>query len=882
MKIAGFIVFLGLFITQVSFTQSVLNKRIDFSVQEKSIPDALVELSRQTAIPISFSEDFFHQEILSNLDFKAEKVKVILTRILEKTNVDFRVIQNSIILFLKDIPPPKFTISGYVEDVQTGERLIAANIMDQISGKGTSTNIYGFFSLTIPAGKVQLICSYLGYQIQALNINLESNQRIELALEPFLTLEEIVVIARDSFSLKSLKNNGEELPLNVLRAFPQLGGEGDVIRFTHMLPGVQIGADGVGGIHVRGGSADQNLILLDGVPVYNATHAVGVFSIFNSSAIRSAQLYKGHFPARYAGRLSSVLDIRTKEGNQKNFTTELQTGVVGGRLTLEGPIVKDKGAFFFAGRRSYLDFWLQPYIQHLKTDRNSEGNLDYSFFDLNGKVNYSIGSKDQLYLSYYQGGDDFFDETFSQDTFELKTGAVRYSDTLNQTLSWGNRIGALRWNRVWGDRLFSNLSLTYSNYKFTSQDFYNLNDFELNAGQLLTRDLAYQRFQSTIEDLGAKIDFDYQQGEKHNFLFGLSYTRHKFQPGVLTTEEITDISSISDTIFQNTANLSYEGGLYVEDLIQLSEQWSANLGLHLATLGVAATTYWSLQPRLALRFQPKSTLNFTLSGGRMTQYLHLLTNSDFGLPADLWVPSTENVRPEEAWQLDFQVESSLFQHFELGIGTYFKHLDNMLTFQTGSSLAFIDANNWEEKVTQGSGRAYGLELQVRKVKGKSKALLSYALARSERNFPGSNNDATYPFRYDRRHDFKAVFSHRFNDRFELTGNWVYGTGLAFTLATASFEYIQADNFIQYNINQVSNKNGRRLPAYHRMDIGANWQWRLEKSLHKIHFGFYNIYDRENPLYYRLGRDPDDFFKLRFFQVTILPLFPNFSYTLKLY
>lgn len=881
MKKVGLIWYCSLFFCYSGFAQSI-NKRINFSVKEMPLPAALVQLSLQSNIPISFSENFFDASSHVTIDVKMERIKTILMILLEGLDIDFKINQNDIILFLKEPPPPKFTISGYIEDEQTGERLIAANIIDLFSGKGAISNNYGFFSLTLPQGRINLNFSFLGYQNQEISLLLEKNTKLKISLVPSLTLTQVVVVARDSFQLKHLKTRGDELPLDLLKAFPQLGGEGDVMRFTHMLPGVQTGADGVGGIHIRGGNADQNMILLDGVPVYNATHAVGVFSIFNSSAVRSARLLKGDFPARYAGRLSSVLDIRTKEGNQKSIAAELKTGVMGGRATLEGPLVKDKGAFFLAGRHSYLNLWLKPYIRRNKEDRNSLGNLNYDFYDINAKINYSLTEKDKLFLSLYKGKDDFFDETFAQDTFILKTGEIRYSDTLSQKLNWGNTIGAFRWNREWNEKVFSNLSLTFSNYQFTSQDLFNLNDFELPSNAAISREVAFQQFQSTIEDWGAKIDFDFQPGNQHNFLFGGSFTRHKFQPGVLTTEEFSNLSAVNDTIFQSASNLSYESGIYLEDIIEFNKKWSANLGVHLSQLHVEDADYWALQPRFSIQYQPISDLLFRLSGGRMTQYLHLLTNSDFGLPTDLWVPSTKTIQPEEAWQADFKMEVQFFKTLDFSIDVYYKKLKNMLTFQTGSSLAFIDANNWEERVTAGEGEGYGVEFQLKKMQGNSKAWLNYTLAWSNRQFEGINGGFSYPFKYDRRHNIKLVLSHKLNENTNVTANWVYGTGLAFTLATSAFEYIQAPDFIVYNVNQVDQKNNLRLPAYHRFDIGINKYFRGKKSTHIAHIGVYNLYNKANPLYYRLGRDPDDFFRKRFVKVSVLPVFPNLSYTFKLY
>jgi outer membrane receptor for ferrienterochelin and colicin len=882
MRSSGLIVLFSLWLCAGLTAQELLDQRLDFVINKQNLSNTLLQLSLESNIPISFSESFLPEGQYS-FQFQQKTVKEILGTILSDTDIAYRVLNEGIVLYQKvPEPPARFTISGYVEDAQTGERLIAATVYDLNSGKGTITNDYGFFSFTLTEGPVALSFSFLGYQIENQYFELKQNQQLTISLNPSLTLAEVVVTARDSIPLNTrLETRGDDLPLEVFSAFPQLGGEGDILRYTHMMPGVQTAADGVGGIHIRGGNADQNLILLDGVPVYNATHAVGVFSIFNSSAVRSVRLHKGNFSARYAGRLSSILDVRTREGNQKSYSAELQAGLIGGRLTMQGPITKDKGGIFLAGRLSYLNFWLRPHTRRLKEDRNSNGNSDYDFYDINAKVNYAISKKDKLFLSLYKGGDDFFDESFNRDTFALKTNDIRYSDTLSQTLNWGNTIAALRWNRTWNSKLFSNLALTYSNYRFSSIDLSNLNDFELDSGTLLNRDISYQQYQSTIEDRAAKIDFEFFPGGKQEVYFGASLIRHKFQPGVLTSNDLNAVLQVdNDTIFQNTANVSYESGLYLEDVIRINQKWMLDIGVHLAGLKVDSVLYWSLQPRFSTLYSLSDKTKLQLSAGKMTQYLHLLTNSDFGLPTDLWVPSTTKVGPEHAWQISLGVEQQLGKVFDLSIETYYKRLENMLAFQTGSSLAYIDANNWEENVTEGKGRAYGVEWQLRKTRGQTRLWLNYTLAWAERQFETINEGRVYPFKFDRRHDVKLILSHRFNDKLEFTANWLYGSGLAFTLATSAFEFVQAPDFISYNFTQVGEKNALRLPAYHRLDVGLNWYHQKDWGSMNWHFGVYNLYNQDNPLYYRLGRDPDDFFKRQFVQVTILPVFPTISLTLK--
>lgn len=878
------LVFLG-----SSYTQGLLDKEISIDFRNETLETALYQLIDQENINLSFSNEILPPKIIK-ARFKKQKLATILDNLLENTPVDFEPLDdNLIILFRKKIPlsQQRFTISGFLEDASTGERLIAANIYDRRSKKGTVTNEYGFYSLTINGGPVELSFSYLGYQNVLYDFLLETNRRINIALRNDLTLEEVLVIASEEDAQENkTKISQDNLDIGDIERLPNLAGESDLVRTTHLLPGVQTGTDGIGGIHIRGGNPDHNLILIDGVPVYNINHAAGLFSIFNTSAINSAKLSKGGFSARYGGRLSSVLDVHTKEGNKKELKGRLDLGLLTGRFSLEGPIVKDKSSFFISTRQSYLNWYIRPYSRSLKESKGEAGSSGYQFFDINAKLNHAFSESDKIYFSFYNGKDRFSNGGSIVDTLSLinqNTGEeifFRFDQSYRENLDWGNTVAAFRWNHLYSDKLFGNTTLTFSRLAVNS-DFRDSDSLVLLINnQLIGKTLDLARYQSGIEDIGVKFDFDYMPMAEHYFRFGFGMTKRNFTPGVLTINESNEEIDIEGEIANDPIATTEFAG-YLEDNMTLSDRSSLNIGFRLSALDVPGKTYVSFQPRLSYFHKANEYLRLKASFSSMNQFLHLLSDSSIGLPTDLWVPATENIKPQNAWQLVGGMDYSFEGLFDFGIETYYKRMNHLLAITEGASFY----NDWEENVTEGDGRAYGLEFLLKKQEGKAMGWLAYSVSWADRRFDRINFGRRYPFKYDRRHDVKMVFSYKIKKWLEFTANWIFSSGFAYSIPLEQYNY-ELPGIPPIDVVVYDSKNGRRMPNYHRLDVNFNLFFNTPKTGHILNVGVYNAYNRKNPLYYDLRTRivVNDRSELeeekKFVQVWMLPFLPSLNYTFK--
>lgn len=864
--------------------QSALNQRVDVEFNNETVEHALAQISDKSGLPIIFSSDYFPPNYRLHKSYRQIRLKELLKVVLSPLGLMAKWDNNQIIISKQAVVKKRyFTISGYIEDAKSGERLIAANIAETSRNRGTFSNEYGFYSLRLPEGLVELNFSFLGYQTQEKQIKLSKNLRLNIALESDLTLDEVIVLAskKQDHSSDAHLSSGY-VPIKWMEQVPTLGGEQDIFRLTHLLPGVESGADGIGGLHIRGGSADQNMILLDGVPVYNATHALGLFSIFNPNTIKSVRLLKGGFPARYGGRLSSVLDIRSREGNLKKIAAEVQTNLVGIRATLEGPLIKDKASFLVSYRRSYFNFWFKPYSRSQKRNQSQLGESAYDFYDINAKLNFKLGTRHRLYLSFYEGKDTYEDQTFRRDTIQDDIRPVLLQDTLATTYEWGNLISSFRWNSIWNPHLFSNLTFTYSNYHYASEDLTSLADFGLYSGVPLLQYTYYQQFQSRIKDWAIKYDINWVPSTAHYISLGAVATRHVFQPGILTSNELTAVGEPSnDTVFTNSSQMAWEAEAYLEDNFSIGQDWLINVGLRWSSWHIQGHFLHDFQPRLNIDWQASRKTSLSLHFGKMTQYLHLLSQSAIGLPTDLWVPTTANTPAETAWQTGLKWEQTFGRPVTFSLEAYYKYMERIVAFRDGSTLEFIDANNWESKVTDGKGYSYGLEFFLRKDYGRFRGWISYNLAWSEREFEEINFGKRFPFKYDRRHSLKVVSNYQISDNLKLTATWVYGTGAAYTLPFSVYEYIQFPDLNPLTILYAGEKNSFRLPDYHRLDIGLDLKIVSGQRKHLVHFGVTNIYNRYNPLYYRLDRDPLDVDTRRYVQVALIPILPSLSYTFSL-
>lgn len=761
-----------------------------------------------------------------------------------------------------------FTISGYITDKATGEAMIGATVYDFKSGNGSVANNYGFYSLSLPADSVNLRFSFVGYTTEWRRMDLEKNLSLNIELSGNTTLEGVEITAeRNEKSLEQTQMSSINLSMDKVKSLPVLLGERDVIKTLQLMPGVQSGVEGASGLYVRGGGPDQNLILLDGVPVYNASHLFGFFSIFNTDALNSVQLIKGGFPAEYGGRLSSVIDMRMKEGNSKKISGEGGIGLIAARLTLEGPIIKDKTSFMISGRRTYIDVLTRPIIRS-QADGTDGG---YFFYDLNAKVNHKFSDRSRLFASGYFGRDRFF----ARDSYESSGFEDDYEETYEAGLNWGNAIGALRWNYVFGPKLFSNTTLTYSKYNFDVSSEYESTRTENGA---TTEEEQSIRYLSGIRDWGAKIDFSYFPSPDHAVKFGGAYIYHTFFPGVNRYSESGTDSPV-DTTYGSSDIYAHEFNGYIQDDWRINDRLKVNAGLHLSAFSVNGKQYFSAQPRLAGRYLLNERTSLKLSYAHMAQFLHLLTNAGVGLPTDLWVPPTENIEPQLAHQVAAGVVRTLPQGFEVSLEGYYKLMQNLIEYKEGAGF-LGNANDWQNLVEVGRGWSYGAELMIEKKVGKTSGWIGYTLSWTEREFEELNFGNPFPYRYDRRHDISLALTHTFNERVDVGLVWVYGTGSSITLPIERYRRLSGagDPFGGSEIGHIDERNNYRMPAYHRLDLGVNLHRKTRYGSRTWSFGLYNAYSRQNPFYLYFSNDNRG--NSRLTQLSLFPIIPSVTYNFK--
>lgn len=752
----------------------------------------------------------------------------------------------------------KYTISGNLSDATTGEGLIGATVQVDELETGSITNVYGFYSITIPEGSYNLTISYVGYQTRAEAIELNESKKLNLELQPqSTTLEEVVVQSeRPDKNVQSTQMSVNKLEMQAIAKIPVIFGEQDIIKTLQLLPGIK-SSEGGGGFFVRGGGADQNLILLDEAPVYNASHLLGFFSVFNSDAIKDLTIYKGHIPAEFGGRASSVLEIQMNDGNSKKFNASGGIGLIASRLTLEAPIVKDKGSFIISGRRTYADVFLK-----LSNNEDLSNSILY-FYDLNAKANYRLGEKDQIFLSGYFGRDKFgFSDVFGFD--------------------WGNTTATLRWNHLFSDRLFLNSTLLFSDYNYK---------VEIGGGE---EDSEGFTITSAIQDFSLKEDFEYYINPRNTLKFGLNIIKHAFIPGEIATGLASNVNDL-----QLQKKYAWEGAAYISDDMEVTDKLKLNYGLRysiftqvgpgeiytydedgdIATArdydsGEAVKTYGGLEPRLGVTYLLSETSSLKTSFGRNRQYLHLLSNSTSGTPIDLWIPSSNNVKPQYADQYAL----GYFRNFndnalEGSIEVYYKDMQNQIDYKTGADIIFNETV--ESQLLFGKGWSYGAEFYLKKNIGDLTGWVSYTWSRTERKFDGVDNGEVFPANFDRTHEIALVGIYELNSKWSLSATFVYNTGNAVTYPVGKYE---VDGEV---INLYSKRNESRLPDYHRLDMGATRILKKRPNFESsINISVYNAYARKNAYSISFREVASDPTRTEAVKLSLFSILPSLTYNFK--
>ena len=837
-------------------------------------------------LPLFFRNDQLPSKIITE-NFSRAQVQDILDRLFAGTNLRYELSEGSIYVLVDPSVEMRYTISGYVEDARSGERLIGANIYDRRTGQGTAANEYGFFSLSLEPDTVALQFSYTGYRTQFRTFELDRNGQYRIRLEPQLTLATVEVRPAPEDAAVTVDRvrppRGTQLDPQLMSVLPSLGGEPDPVRALQLLPGITSGADGLEGMHLRGSDSGTHLVLLDGVPVYNLGHAAGLFSIFNSQVIRSVELHKQNIPSRYGNRLAGVLDVRTREGNLYEHRAQLEAGLLSVRTSIEGPIVPGKTAFLLSGRFSLIQHLLRPISRENKANRDLDGLTEYGFNDVNVKLHHTFGPSDRLYFSLYRGEDRYNDSSLRSDTlrYQAENGVVyRWASeqSFEERLNWSNTVAALRWNHLFSDRLFSNFTLTLSELDVGGGYLRRDSLRELSSRQVIGGyNLA--RYESGIADLGLSWDAQLTPRPGVDWNFGINYTRHAFRPGVFT-EEVSS-AQVEEPVLSNDSITSRELGLYI-DYNRSFRNWWLRLGLHYNQWLVRQTNYRVPQPRIGLGGRLGGRLNWQLAYDHTAQPIHLLSNTTIGLPTDLWVPATRKVRPAENQQLSFTLDWSPAPNWKLETSLFHKKMRYLYRFSEGARTI----SNWESNVTVGTGSAEGLEVLLRYRNTAVQGWLAYTISSSQRRFERVNQGRPFPFRYDRRDDLKLVFDWRIKKGLHLSGNWVYSSGSALSLSLESFRLVVPGQPVvpAVNVFVFENKNDFRLPGYHRLDLNLVYETppREGWARHRFQIGVYNAYNRRNPIFYDLRTNYVDLngqlsANRQFVQVFIAPLMPSFSY-----
>ena len=773
-------------------------------------------------------------------------------------------------------PRARVTVSGHITDKASGETLIGAGVITD--GAGAATNTYGFYTLTIPQGKgVSLKYSYVGYDDVTLTLDLLRDTTVNVALKANSELKEAVVSAQRESGIMATKMSAIEIPMNMIKNTPVLFGEADVLKTIQLMPGVQSGAEGFSGIYVRGGGPDENLLLLDGLSLYNAEHMLGLFSIFQPEAVKKVTLYKGSFPARYGGRTSSIIDVRTNDGNLHETHGTVGVGVLCDKFHLEGPIFKGKTAYSISARGMHT-FLFDGILRAAKVPAN------YYFFDMNGKLTHRFSDRDRLFLNAYYGRDIF--HFMDEDEYEITGGSNEYRKYDDKThIRWGNLLTSARWNHVFNGRLFSNATVAFTDYRMRmgyttsekSQDTKYFYKYKFDYG-------------SGIRDLTAKIDFDYTPAPRHIIKFGGEYVNHAYIPETYTTVEKENDKGqmVTDTTYTNKKEknrLGHEMSFYIEDDFTVGGWLTLNPGVHLAMFLTSGRTYWSPEPRMSAKVDFGKGVSVKAAYSRMAQYVHLLSSAQITLPIDLWVPITRNIKPVTADQYSLGLYYNGLPGWEFSVEGYWKEMHNVLEYKDGVSF-MASSQSWEDNVVMGNGRAYGIEFFIQKTMGKTTGWLGYTLAKSDRIFSNGliNNGERYPYRYDRRHNISLVVNQRLGKKWDLSAVWTFATGGTTTIPEReSIVMLPDGTFTQ--IDYAPHRNNYRLPPSHRLNIGVNYHKKKRRGESVWNFGVYNAYNRLNPnfVYYKADTKGDSESSLytrkaKLKSVTILPIIPSFSYT----
>ncbi|WP_212005310.1 TonB-dependent receptor domain-containing protein [Chitinophaga sp. HK235] len=846
--------------------------KLSISIPATSLENALKLLEQQSKVHFSYEYTRVQGITVKAHTYKDALLETICRDLLKGTSLMFKRKGEQIII--GPAPSREHTLSGYVEDATSGERLIGVSLAAPQFQAGTITNAYGFYSITLPTDSLRVQLSYMGYQRLDTMVAMNKEGMTFRLKALNRQLEEITIRGRQAERIEeSSQMSRINLSAAMVQSTPRLLGEADLFKTLQLLPGVKQGTEATSALLVRGGTPDQNLILLDGAPLYNPMHLMGIFSTFNTNVLKDVTLYKGAFPARYGGRLSSVVDVSTKDGDMNKMHGDFSIGLLSAQATLEGPIQKGKTTFLISGRRSYPDLAAKVYLNN---QSDAPEKFGAHFYDINAKLHHKFSDKDKLYFSFYTGRD----KMESRYRYSNTNGSNDYVSDAG--VQWGNYTGTIRWNHVYSPKLFSNVMLIGSDYHFRSA----FSQVGKSNGEAYSD---MQKLNSGIKDYGAKVDFEYHPKPAHAIKAGAAYMFRIFTPGVLRSKQTQKDEVTVDSVNNNRDIHASEMALYAEDDWELSRRLKVNIGLHLSAFSVENRFYHSLQPRLNVRYLLPGDWALKASYSRMTQYVHLLANNSISLPTDLWVPVTDKVKPQESEQYALGIAKNIFNDkFEFSAETYYKRMHNVIEYKEGADYQTSSRGDaWQSLVTAGKGEAYGMELLLQKKSGRLTGWVGYTLAWANRLIPQVNYGREFPYKYDRRHDFHIVGVYKLRKGIELSGSWTFQSAAPFTIPVASYEGVNGpvseggSREWAPGVSRINERNNVRINAYHRLDLGINFiKYKKNGLVRTWNISLLNVYNRFNPFFYYLDRYDKERPRAKLTGIGLIPFMPSISYSLK--
>jgi len=847
-------------------------------MRQASLPVIFTELEKQTGMFFSYESTLLDDMPTVSVSFQDQTLSYCLRNLFSQVPLTYRITGQYIILKRK---PRQYTVSGFVRDSASYESLLGASVIERNTTRGVVSNNYGFYSITLPAGTVTLRGSFVGYDSKEFSFYLSKDTMVEIPLRSSSRLSEVIVEGVSPLAeVMDIHPGRTDIPVQSITSMPALFGEADLVKTLQQLPGVAQGMEGMTGLYVRGGNADENLYLVDGNPVYHINHIGGFFSAFNPDALKNTTFYKSAFPAQYGGRASSVVDVRMRDGDRQEYHGNVSVGLISARGNFEGPIVKGRSSFNVSVRRTWSDLITVPVFALV--NRKKKDNitaLGFHFYDINAKVNHSFSERSQLYLNFYTGDDSY--KSTNKDSNDIKEGEVfRWR--------WGNLIGSANWSYVFNRKLFANFTMGYSRYR--SRITQTKNEFNFPGdGRPIQLSHQVNSYHSNVQDVSFRGDFDYRPHRKHRIRMGTDYRLHLFMP---ESDHLTywykdsEVIKHIDNPYTSSRIQGHEMSVYVEDEMSPSSRLAINVGMRHTLFRVEDRSYHSFQPRISTRFLLLPELSAKASYSKMNQYIHQLSNSYINLPTDLWVPVTGDIPPISSHQFTGGIYYNLNKDYNFSVEGYYKKIDNLIEYNEHLPL-LSSFTGWNERVSVGEGLSYGIEAMARKSIGQTTGWIAYTLSWTKRRFPGTeiSQGDWFPAKYDNRHKVNITVSHRLSKKIELNVSWIMASGNHITIMTD--QYLSHIPQTQYNQNlgvkgSTTERNNYQLPPYHRLDLGMNIYLPKKKGRMGIwNFGLYNAYMQMNPFivtpeYRTYGGKIEAVLK----KTTLFFAIPSISYTYK--